>query len=85
MHCGESAADEEQGGDTGRREEMIGIGTGSYSGVWVSRPEERVGGVGGARVEMCVKARRGELRAAWCGARQARAGVSRAWSWLADN
>ena len=52
--------------------------------LWVSRPEERVGGVGGARVEMCVKARRGELRAAWCGARQARAGVSRAWSWLAD-
>ena len=32
--------------------------------LWVSRPEERVGGVGGARVEMCVKARRGELRAA---------------------
>ena len=56
MHCGESAADEEQGGDTGnfcRREEMIRHTTGSCSGLWVSRPEERVGGVGGARVEMC--------------------------------
>ena len=40
--------------------------------------------VSAARAWRCVTARRGELRAAWCGARQARAGVSRAWSWLAD-
>ena len=33
--------------------EMIRDTDRSYSGLWVSRPEERVGGVGGARVEMC--------------------------------
>ena len=44
---------EEIQGIFGRFEEMIGQTTGSCSGLWVSRPEERVGGVGGARVEMC--------------------------------
>ena len=49
-----------------------------------SRGRRRELVVSAARAWRCVKARRGELRAAWCGARQARAGVSRAWSWLAN-